>query len=117
MFAAFSVSAVSAVSRLLLDCGRDANMDMVRETIAGRIRKASVCMRGKIVIVARIAARKAARKFRRYQVDEMCSTFASLRRWQTLPLYPRRLPSEIPSLSLLERNDRWSKQPIQSKVQ
>jgi hypothetical protein len=49
MFAAFSVS---AVSRLLLDCGRDANMDKVRETIVERIRKARVCMRGKIVIVA-----------------------------------------------------------------
>jgi hypothetical protein len=41
IFAAFSVS---AVSRLLLDCGRDANMDMVRETIVERIRKARVCM-------------------------------------------------------------------------
>lgn len=101
MFAAFSVSAVSRL--LLLDCGRDANMDMVRDTIAERIRKARVCMRGKIVIVARIAARK----LRRYQVDESCSTFAWPRRWQTLTRYPRRLPSEIPYLRLLERNDRW----------
>jgi hypothetical protein len=103
MFAAFSVSAVSMLLRLLLDCGRDANMDMVRETIAERIRKARVCMRGKIVIVARIAARE----FRRSQVDEICSTFAWLRCWQTLTLYPGRLPSEIPYVRLLERNDRW----------
>jgi len=42
MFAAFSVS---AVSMLLLDCGRDTNMDMVRETIAeGYEKREYVCV-------------------------------------------------------------------------